>query len=128
MTGRAAALAQLERLARLKSDLEMRRFSAYRAHVTAAEERIAAIRDDLQAIHAAPAAFSVAEARLANALAGERTRALLRAEADLRQMLPGFEAARALAKREFGRVEVLKTLGQDAAKAARDRAERKLRP
>ena len=61
---------------------------------------------------------SAAKARMANAgvplvpgyHGDDQDDALLRAEADLRQMLPGFEAARALAKREFGRVEVLKTL------------------
>lgn len=128
MTDRTAALGQLERLARLKSDLEMRRFSAYRAHVTAAEARIEAIRGDLQALYATGTAFSLPEARLANALAAERTRALMRAETDLRQMLPGFEAARALAMREFGRVEVLRTLGRDAAAEMRDRKDRKAQP
>ena len=41
---RADPLAGLERLARLKSDIEMRHFSAWRAQLVAAEARIAALR------------------------------------------------------------------------------------
>ncbi|MFT4013903.1 MAG: hypothetical protein QM682_10960 [Paracoccus sp. (in: a-proteobacteria)] len=117
MGQKADAIQRLQRLAKLKSDIEMRRFAAYREHVELARGRIAAIEAEMRQIYAAPQAFSVAEARLANTLAGERSRALLRAEAELRQMLPGFEAARRAALREFGRSEVLNSLCRDMSKA-----------
>lgn len=108
-----AQLARLQRLAQLKSDLEMRRFSAYRSRVEAMQGQIQAIRQDLQAVYASTSAFSIEEARLANALAGERSRALLRAEQALQQMMPGYEAARQAAVREFGRVEVMRSVRED---------------
>lgn len=108
-----AQLARLQRLAQLKSDLEMRRFSAYRSRVEAMQGQIRAIQQDLQAVYASTSAFSIEEARLANALAGERSRALLRAEQALQQMLPGYESARQAAVREFGRVEVMRSVRED---------------
>lgn len=108
-----AQLARLQKLAQLKSDLEMRRFSAYRARVEVVQGQIRTIQQDLQAVYASTSAFSIEEARLANALAGERSRALLRAEQALQQILPGFEVARQAAIREFGRVEVLRSVRED---------------
>lgn len=110
MSGKIENLKRLQRLAQLKSDLEMRRFSAYREHVVAARTRIAGIEHELQTLFQSPKAFSINEARLANALAGEHSRALVRAEAELQQMLPGFEIARRAALREFGRIEALKSI------------------
>lgn len=114
MTGPTPArLAELQRLAQLKSDLEMRRFSAFRSRVDVAQAQIRAIEQDLRDIYASTSEFSIEEARLANALAGERSRALLRAELALEQMLPSFEVARQATVREFGRVEVLRSVRQD---------------
>lgn len=114
MTGPTPAkLAELQRLAQLKSDLEMRRFSAFRIRVDMAQAQIRRIEQDLRDIYASKGEFSIEEARLANALAGERSRALLRAELALEQMLPSFEVARQAAVREFGRVEVLRSVRQD---------------
>lgn len=110
MNRRTEALARLEQLARLKSDLEMRRFSAFRQSVEAVRARIASIERELRGLYEAPDAFSLSEARLANALAQVHTRALLQAERELSQMLPAFDAARARAQREFGRAEVLGAL------------------
>ncbi len=125
MSRKTEALGKLQRLAQLRSDLEMRRFSAFRAHVTAARARVSALEENLQAIYQSPTAFSVPEARLANALAGECSRALLRAEADLQQMLPAFDAARQAATREFGRAEVLKSLQQETLDEERQLAAKK---
>lgn len=114
MTGATPAkLAELQRLAQLKSDLEMRRFSAFRSRVEVAQAQIRAIEQDLRDIYDANGDFTIEEARLANALASERSRALLRAELALQQMLPGFEMARQAALHEFGRVEVLRSARQD---------------
>lgn len=125
MSRQADALAALGRLAQIRSDLEMRRFSAFRQHVEAARERIASLEQDLQALYQQDASFSVAEARLANALAQDHSRALIKAERDLGQILPGYEAARAQAVREFGRVEVLKSLRQGCLDEARAKGAKK---
>ncbi len=110
MSRKTRDLDRLERIARLKSDLEMRRFSAFRAHVVAARERVSRIEDELEAIYRSDNAFSVNEARLTNAIACEKSHALLAAESDLQRLLPGFDAARQRAVHEFGRAEVLKNL------------------
>lgn len=113
MSRKTASLAGLERIARLKSDLEMRRFAAFRAHVEAARARIGQIEHELEALYRADTPFSVAEARLVNALAGERSRALLNAEHELERMLPSYEQARRSAAREFGRAEAVHGLRED---------------
>lgn len=122
MSRKTDALGKLERIARLKSDLEMRRFSAFRAHLIAARERVTRIEGELEAIYRSDSPFSVNEARLTNAIACEKSQALLTAEADLQQLLPGFDAARQRAMREFGRAEVLKNL--HASSAEGDQADR----
>jgi len=125
MTSRG--IERLAGLARLRSDLEMRRLAAYQAHVEAARAQIAAIGDELEALYRSEAAFSLSGARVTNALAGDRSRALGRAEQELDRMLPGFEAARAVAIREFGRVQVLDRLAaQEVATDKQDRARREV--
>lgn len=126
MSRQTDALSRLERLARLKSDLEMRRFSAFRLHVEAARARITALEQEVQSLYDLPDDFSVAGARLTNALAQGHSRALLRAEGELAQMLPGFDAARVRAQREFGRAEVLGSLRQQSREADRAAREKKL--
>ena len=126
MSRKTEMLGKLERVARLKSDLEMRRFSAFRAHLMAARERVGKLGDELEAVYRSDSPFSIAEARLTNALAGEKSRALMRAEAEVAQMMPGFEIARRGAVRAFGRAEVLKDLGKTATDEDRQARERRL--
>ena len=64
----------------------------------------------------------VTKGALTNAIACEKSQALLTAEADLQRLLPGFDAARQRAMREFGRAEVLKNL--HASSAEGDQADR----
>lgn len=118
-------LSRLQRLAKLKSDLEMRRFSAYRASVVSTKGRIATLKQDLHELYRGDGDHSIAGARLMNALAGEKMRALQREDAQLRKMLPGFEAARQLALREFGRAEVLHQLGENLKEEGRLNEQRK---
>ena len=125
MSRQTDALAGLGRIARLKADLEMRRFAAFRAHVEAARQRIGQLEEELQALYRAEEAFSVSEARLVNALARDRSMALLGAERDLERMLPGYEQARQAAAREFGRAEAVSAVREDMVAQARlDRARR----
>ncbi|MGA0613259.1 hypothetical protein [Paracoccus sp. KR1-242] len=119
------SIARLADLARLKSDLEMRRFAAYRAHVEAARARITTLTEELQALYDSEAAHSLSGARLANALAGDRSRALGRAEVELEQMMPGYQAARGAALREFGRVQALEDLHARETDARRLKVQRK---
>ncbi len=119
------ALAGLERIARLKADMEMRRLAAFRAHVEAARHRIGRLEAELEAIYCSDQPFSIPEARLTNALAGERSRALLAAEDELARILPGYEQVRQAAAREFGRGEAVHALRKDlAGQARRDRLRR----
>ncbi len=126
MSKKTDTLGKLERVARLKSDLEMQRFSAFRAHLMAARARVEHLGDELEAVYRSDSAFSVAAARLTNALAGEKSRALMRAETDLAQMMPGFEIARRSAVRAFGRAEVLRDLREAARTDHRLQCERRL--
>lgn len=118
-------LAGLGRIARLKADLEMRHFAAYRAHVEAARHRVGQLEEDLRALYLAETPFSIAEAKLANAMAGERSRALAEAEHELARMLPGYEQARQAAAREFGRAEAIRRIRDDLAAEARLHRQRK---
>jgi len=113
------ALAGLERIAGLKADLEMRRLAAFRTHVEAARHRISRLQAEFASLGRSDQPFSVAGARLTNALAGECSRALLAAEDELARMLPGYEAARQAALREFGRVQALRSLRRDLATQSR---------
>ncbi len=126
MSRKTETLGKLERVARLKSDLEMRRFSAFRAHLMAARARVTHLEDELEAVYRSETPFSVAEARLTNALAGEASRALIEAEGELARMLPGFEKARQGAVRAFGRAEALKDLRSAAHEDDRLAVMRKL--
>lgn len=107
MTDKAETLRRLEQVARLKSDIQMRHLSAFRAQILAVKGQVGQLRDELEAIYQSRQPFSVSEARLMNALAGQKSRMLTRAEAELARMLPGFETARQDAVRAFGRAEAL---------------------
>lgn len=107
MSDRVQKLKQLQDLARLRSDMEMRRFSAFRANVAAAKERISGLHQDLARLYEVPDEFTVANAKLTNALTIEKLHALEVEEQQLQHMMPGFEVARKAAAREFGRCEVI---------------------
>lgn len=126
MSRKSDALDRLERVARLKSDIEMRRFSAFRSHLVAARERVSRLEEELEGIYNSEDAFSLTAARLTNAMACEKARALLLAEQEVTRMLPGFDAARQQALREFGRAEALKDMHQTMLEAEARRRLRKL--
>ncbi|MDF3607271.1 hypothetical protein PE067_14725 [Paracoccus sp. DMF-8] len=107
------ALTGLEQVARLRSDIEMKKFSIFRAKVVAVQARLSQLQDQLRGYYDVPAAFSLDEARLTNALTVETLQSIAREEAHLQRMLPAFEMARAAATKEFGRVQVLRQLGED---------------
>lgn len=126
MSRKADALNRLERVARLKSDIEMRRFSAFRAHLVAARERVFSLEGELEVIYASDDPFSLTGAQLTNAFACEKARALLIAEQEVTRMLPGFDAARQRALREFGRAEALRNMQKASAEAESQAHMRKL--
>lgn len=113
------ALAALERLARLRAELELKKLSALRAHVDAAQQRVAASRAAMTQSFAADAPLGVAEARMANAQAARAARELTRADRDLRQIEPRFRAMQKQAAREFGRAEALAELSRRAMLTSR---------
>lgn len=103
-------LAQLERIARIKAERELKRFAAFSLHMTQARTNAEAMRTALDQSYRSTAPLTVAEARIANAQAGRSARELRHAEAEVARMLPRFDAARRDAAREFGRAEVLLSL------------------
>ncbi|WBU56734.1 hypothetical protein [Paracoccus sediminicola] len=113
-------LKRLAKLAEIRSDAELKRFSAFRTHMDMLVARKAAAEARLSASFAQPKAFSIAEARLANAEAGRLAREMAALDAEMARMRPGFEAARQKAVQEFGRVQALTKL----AEAARNPAQR----
>ncbi len=115
MTG-SGRLDQLTRLAQIRSDAELKRFSAFRAHVDSLEGQRNAQREKLAAEYDRRSAFSLAEARLASQQAGRLALQTLRIEAELARLRPGFEAARQQALKEFGRVQVLKEIAEISRK------------
>ncbi|WP_234854030.1 hypothetical protein [Paracoccus everestensis] len=112
-------LVQLERIARIKAERELKRFAAFGLHMTQAQNHAGAMRTALDQSYRSTAPLSVAEARIANAQAGRSARELHQAEAEVARMLPRFDAARRDAAREFGRAEVLLTLS--AARRAEEK-------
>ncbi|WP_347267339.1 hypothetical protein [Paracoccus sp. (in: a-proteobacteria)] len=125
MTRQREGLAQLQRIARLKADLEMRRFAALRGHVDAARATVSRLEGEIEGLYRAERAFSPAEARLTNALAGDCGRALGRAERDLQRLLPAYEVARQAASRALGRAEALGML-QDGLRVKERREQGRL--
>lgn len=126
MTRQLKSLAGLERVAKLRSDIEMKKFSIFRAKVAATQSRIAQIEQQLQGYYDVPSALTIDEARLTNALTVETLQTLVREQAHLQRMLPAFELARSAATKEFGRVQVLQQLAEDLRKERDFTARRKL--
>ena len=112
MTRESDKLAQLERIARIKAERELKRFAAFNLHMKQTQSHADAMRTALDQSYRSGAPLSVAEARIANAQAGRSARELRQAEAEVARMQPRFEAARRDAAREFGRAEVLLNLSE----------------
>lgn len=106
-------LADLERVARLISERELRQFSSLNNHVNATRKHVGNLRNLLEQSYRSDVPLSVAEARIANAQAGRAARELVRAERELDQMMPGFERARKKAALAFGRAEALRELSRE---------------
>lgn len=110
----ADKLQKLEQIARLKADLELKKFAAFNSHVTAAQTRIDSLQIALTQCYDATAPLTLDEARMANAQAARSARQIVQAKAELARMMPRFEVARQAASRQFGRAEVLYGLAKTA--------------
>jgi len=121
------SLRSLEHVARLKANLELRRFAALRRHVAAIDARIGALEAELEATAAVwGEAATLAEMRRVNAL----TRAAVEDREEtmaLRAKLePAHEAARQAAAKAFGRAEAMAELARMAEAETRRRRARRL--
>lgn len=114
MKKQGKVLDELAKLAKIRSDLEMKRFAAFRAHFDVLEEQKSQNKTLLAAAFKRKTAFSIAEARLANLEAGLITRDILRLETELKRIRPGVDNARKRAVWEFSRVQALKKLAEKA--------------
>ncbi|MDO5648399.1 hypothetical protein [Paracoccus sp. (in: a-proteobacteria)] len=110
---KAKDLAALERIARIKADIELKKLANFSQYVNAARARVAETQAAMTQSYASAAPLTVADARTANAQAGRAARELARAQQDLAQMMPKYDAARKQAAREFGRAEALRRLTQN---------------
>lgn len=115
-------LAQLERIARIKAEQELKRFAAFQVTMAQAQRHADAMRTALEQSYRSEAPLTVAEARIASAQAARSARELQQAEQEVARMQPRFDAARREAAREFGRAEVLLNLA--AHSRAKDSAPR----
>ena len=116
MVDRRGKLDQLKRLAELKSELELKRLSAFTAHVAAARQQISDAETAIGKCYASDAPLSIAEARVASLQAGDLARRAEQARGDLQRMLPRLEVARQKAAREFGRASALRGLADPEGK------------
>ena len=125
MSRRADQLGQLARLARIKADADLRRYSAYRAHADAMQRQVDALRAELSEAIATPVTDALDQWRLTTALVAYRTGQAQRGEVALGRMKPGLEAARQAAALAFGRAEALAQLQRLTLAEERQRKERK---
>lgn len=112
-------LGQLERLARIKADRELRRYAAWHSQADAMQRQVDVVRDELAQAVAAPADGGPGQWQLATAVVGYRAGQLHRAEDELTRLRPGLEAARATAAKAFGRAEALGQLRRMTLSAER---------
>ena len=112
-------LAKLARLAQIRSDLELKRFAAFRAHVTAVTTELQAHRDTLSDLYNRAESFSLEGARLANLDSGRLAQKINQLETELARLTPGFDQARHRAVQEFGRLQVLGSLSDSALQAGK---------
>ena len=122
-------LGQLERLARIKADRELRRYSAFRAQADAMRQHVDGFRDDLAQAVSVPGSDAPSQWQFAVALVGYRADQLPRAEQELDRLRPGLDAARAAATTAFGRAEALAQLRRmTLQKDRQDRQRREIQP
>jgi len=107
---RIKQLAQLEGIARIKAERQLKAFAAFALHMNAAHQRADAMRTSLAQSYASTAPLTIPEARTANAQAGRAARELRHADQELQRLQPRFDAARKVAATEFGRAEALLAL------------------
>lgn len=100
-------LARLEQVARLKADIELKKFAAFRRHIATLQGQVDQLQAALLQEYARDAGTSAAQMRLAHACTRHAAAAHMAAEAELHRLTPAFEAARSTAQREFGRAEVI---------------------
>ena len=126
MSRKTDQLGKLARIARLKADADLRRYSAYRAHADAMQRQVDAVRAELAETIATPVSDALDQWRLTTALVAYRTAEAQRSEVALARMKPGLDAAHRAAVLAFGRAEALLqvqrlTLTQERTEAERRR-------
>ena len=119
MVTKISQLQQLEQIARMKAERELKAFAAFNAHMTAARQRIDALQAALTQSYDSTAPLTLPEARIANAQAGRAARELRHADSEMQRLQPRFDLARQHAAREFGRAEALLGLGREEAERQR---------
>ena len=121
---KANVLDRLAKLAEIRSDIELKRFAAFRRHVDTLAMQQAEHRVRIGHLFAQEEAFSVDAVRLASLEAGRLAREISRLDTELDRLRPGFEVARDRALREFGRVRALERLAAGAREERRRKVDK----
>lgn len=114
MVSKIKQLQQLEQIARIKAERQLKSFAAFNAAMNVARARIDTLQATLAKSYDSAAPLTLPEARLANAQAGRAARELRHADQEMTRLMPRFQIARQQAAREFGRAEALLDLARDA--------------
>ena len=125
MSRKADQLGKLARIARLKADADLRRYSAYRAHADAMQRQVEGIRAELAEAIATPVSDALGQWRLTTALVAYRAGEAQRSEAALTRMKPGLDAAHRAALLAFGRAEALLQVQRQVLEQEKTEAERR---
>lgn len=107
-------LERLGQLAQIRSDIELKRFAAFRLHMDSLAAHCLQMRERLKTVYTHDTAFSVPEAQLANREAGRLAMGAAQLQTEMDRLRPSFDFARQRALREFGRVQVLERLAKEA--------------
>lgn len=107
-------LAALKKLAQLRSDLELKKFSAFGQHMQMLQTRVANAQSMMAAGYAASDGSDMMAMRLGHEITRSAAAELYRAENEILSMRPKFDLARGKAIREFGRAEVIGRLHREA--------------
>lgn len=117
-------LAALEKVARLKADLELRKYAALHRQATALDARIAVLEDE---VHETATSWGMAASRAETKLVNTLTRAMVdetvETEIARRRIEPAHEAARQVAAKAWGRAEALAELRRRSRAATRAAAD-----
>ncbi|MDO5621676.1 MAG: hypothetical protein Q4G24_09425 [Paracoccus sp. (in: a-proteobacteria)] len=111
MVNKAEKLAQLAKAAKLLSDMELRKFAAFRQNMQVLAQQGGQIQGQLDRV-SGRAVHSLADLREVMGATQRLTLAQIQTQAEIARLTPRFEAMRSQSARAFGRAEVLRQMAE----------------